>query len=383
MSTVKIAAHYVQSGTAVGAKSEFAQALDRIVRERRPRKVIETGTFLGQGTTAVIAAALRDAGIDDARFYSIECNQVHHEHALRNLRDAGLAERVTLLHGLSVPRSLLPTLQQIEERCVRNIEFDEIFIDHEEHQRAWLYFKETDFGGVPEDLLGECLRRFDGRPDLVLLDSGGHMGNLEFNYLVERLDGPCVVALDDIHHIKHHKSFRQLQSDDRFELVTSSREKFGFCVALFKGPKTRAASVPPREARGGTAQTTGAATSGDFAALSGALTAEYDRAQALAASGRPAEALQALQQLSTLEGVLSLVWNDIGALHFFAGDRDAAQRAFEHATLLDPRQLQALKNLADLHQQAGRPEEARRALQTAARIAPDDADVAAQLRQLG
>jgi ADP-heptose:LPS heptosyltransferase len=56
---------------------------------------------------------------------------------------------------------------------------------------------------------------------------------VEFNYLIERLQGPCYIILDDIRHIKHHRSLKQMGDDLRFTILTVSDEKFGFCIAKF------------------------------------------------------------------------------------------------------------------------------------------------------
>ncbi len=216
----------------VGTESEFGTALERIVVERRPSRIIETGTFEAKGTTLAIARGLRKSG-HAARFLTIECNALNYDRALRNLARDGFLGMVTPLHGLSVPRQILPSLEQIKKWCVEDIEFDDIFVDHYEADRAQRYYAETNFDGVPDNLLGACLNLFDNQPDLVLLDSGGHMGNVEFNYLIEALEAPCVIALDDILHIKHHRSYRQIKSDPRFRLLSESREKFGSCIAEF------------------------------------------------------------------------------------------------------------------------------------------------------
>jgi ADP-heptose:LPS heptosyltransferase/predicted O-methyltransferase YrrM len=235
---IKIAGEHAQDQdlTKVATESDFARSIREIFSSIKPKKIIETGTYHGEGTTRVIASTLRDLGLAGAEFYSIECNPDNYARAVENLRQSGLSPFVKVLNGLSTPRSDLPSYQEIETRYVRNLDsigFDDIFIDHQEQQRALLYFKETDFSNIPEDLLGACLRHFDFRPDFVLLDSGGHMGNIEFNLLIGGLRGPCFVALDDIYHIKHHLSFHQMQKDPRFRIVVSSKEKFGFCIAQF------------------------------------------------------------------------------------------------------------------------------------------------------
>jgi hypothetical protein len=218
--------------TLVETESQFGRAVNDLFARVHPRRVIETGTYWGTGTTTIIAKALRDLGIEDAEFISIEVNPRNLDRAAANLAKAGLV--VELVNGLSVPRILLPDLNRIEQDLVRNVLADGLVVDHEEQDRARLYFKETDFSDLPDDVLGNALERFDYRPDFVLLDSGGHMGHIEFRYLIEKLRGPCHIALDDIYHVKHFRSFQEMKQDNRFELVAASEEKFGFCIARFE-----------------------------------------------------------------------------------------------------------------------------------------------------
>ena len=88
----------------------------------------------------------------------------------------------------------MPSIRILKRSTVDNVEFDNIFVDHHENERAELYFKETNFNNVPEDLLGECLKKFNYKPDFVLLDSGGSYGFMEFNYLINQLQNECYVA---------------------------------------------------------------------------------------------------------------------------------------------------------------------------------------------
>jgi len=231
--------------TQIQEGSGFETSLRELVLSIKPRTIIETGTYLGNGTTRIVATALRDAGLVDTTFYSIECNPLHHRQAYCNLDQAGLLPFVKPLLGLSVPRNLLPSVESILDDTVRNVVEDGIFVDHQEQDRAGLYYRETDFPDIPEDLIGACLEQFGSRPDLVLLDSAGHMGSVEFEYVVERLQGECYLVLDDIRHVKHYRSFQMLQKDPRFTVITSSDEKFGFCIARFN-PGTRVESTAER-----------------------------------------------------------------------------------------------------------------------------------------
>lgn len=233
---IKIAGQNDNSGkdlTQIDDGSSFADAIRELVRRERPRKIIETGTYLGTGTTKIIASALREFAVESPEFFSIEVNPNNFAQAQSNLAQAGLNRFVRTLLGVSVPRTMLPTIADLEEKFVRNIELSDVYIDHKEHERAILYYKETDFHGIPEDLLRESLAAFDFKPDFVLLDSGGHMGNIEFNYLLSLLKGPCFIALDDVFHVKHAISFKQIKGDKRFVLLTHGKEKFGFALAHF------------------------------------------------------------------------------------------------------------------------------------------------------
>jgi ADP-heptose:LPS heptosyltransferase len=242
---IKVASDYDEGAdlTQVSGESAFSRSIFEIFEKHRPRKIIETGTYRGLGTTAVIASTLQKLGISDPQFYTIEINPMLFREAESNLQRAGLASYVKQLLGLSVPRALLPTIEQIQQACVTNIEHDDIFIDYSESARAQSYFRETSVSGVPDDQLGRALAEFDNSPDFVLLDSGGHMGFVEFSYLLSKLKRPCIIALDDVNHIKHRKSFLLMKQDTRFSMLVEADEKFGFCIAQFQPSRASAALV--------------------------------------------------------------------------------------------------------------------------------------------
>ncbi len=222
---------YVENGIKVELKSQFSAKINELFKKIRPKKIIETGTYLGTGTTTIIAKALRRLKIEDALFFTIEVNPRHYQQAKIYFLSNNL--KVKALNGLSSPRALLPNRQQIAQKTLLKNGSADIFVDHSEEKRVELYYNETNFSDVPDNLLYECLKMTDFQPDFVLLDSAGHIGDIEFNYLLENLKCTCYIALDDIYHIKHHNSFQKIQSDPRFEVIVASDEKFGFCIAKF------------------------------------------------------------------------------------------------------------------------------------------------------
>lgn len=222
-----VAASY--SSMSVNSATQFDAELRRVFERIRPGSIIETGTYLGRGTSTIIWRALNDLGIK-ADFTTIEVNPEHHRQATEYFAASGM--KINALLGLSVPRALLPSPKEIFDKFVQHREHEGIYYDHDEADRARLYFGETNFD-VPEDLLAVAMRKYNYRPDFVLLDSAGHMGFAEFEYFMSMVKGPCHLMLDDIYHCKHYKTLQQVKADPRFEILVESKEKFGFCILRY------------------------------------------------------------------------------------------------------------------------------------------------------
>jgi len=213
----------------VDAATQFETELRTLFGKFRPSRIIETGTYLGQGTSSIIWRALRDLGIN-ADFTTIEVNPEHHRLATAYFRAQGMNIRAEL--GVTVPRDMLPNKTEIADKFITNREYSGIYYDHDESVRADRYFSETNFD-VADDLLFTAMRRVAFKPDFVLLDSAGHMGFIEFQCLMSLIQGDCLLMLDDVCHCKHFKTLQVIKQDPRFEILVESREKFGFCIARY------------------------------------------------------------------------------------------------------------------------------------------------------
>lgn len=316
----------------INMDSDFAEALHGIIFEKRPVKIIETGTYHGTGTTAIIAKALEQCKIENAVFYSIEVNPENVKQALLNLQKQHVLHFVKILNGLSIPRNLLPGTAEIEEKCVNHIEFPNLYIDHHKQERVKKYHEETNWESLPDDLLGKCLKEFNDRPDFVLLDSAGHIGNIEFNYLIERLKSECMIALDDTYHIKHHKSLLQIQEDPRFCLLVNSKERTGFCIARFN---------PVPESK----QTNGPATV--------FLSELIKEGESLFAQGKTVEAIQCFQDVLDRDPKNGTALNNLGVMAFQLNDLQLAENFLVKAVRLNRRDPESIANLANLYAQQG------------------------------
>ena len=218
----------------VDALSTFGKTLRGVIQDVKPKKIIETGTYLGKGTTTVIASALRDFNIDSTKFYSIEVNPQYFRSAYIHLRDMGLLDYVMLINGLSIFRKQLPNKDEIKKNFLDKEWPKEVYIDHSKETRVDRYFEETNFDNVPEGVLLTCLGKLSQSPDLVLLDSGGHIGGIEFDTLIPVLKKECIIALDDVFHVKHYTNLKKIEKDPRFKILHLSKEKFGYCITHFR-----------------------------------------------------------------------------------------------------------------------------------------------------
>lgn len=219
----------IQKDGATGGK-DFLDFLTTLIVTNRITRVIETGTLHGTGTTRAILTGLKKVTWD-FQFISIECNPENMRIAQRNLS----SEKVQLFNGLSIPDNLKPGIDSIRFDDYP----DDIIVDHPERERAARYYRETNFD-VQDCLLQLALEFIGGHPELIVLDSAGHMGTIEFDYLMSLVSDKKIqfyIALDDTGHVKHFKTKQKIRADSRFTPVFSSTQKFGSDCYFFQNDR--------------------------------------------------------------------------------------------------------------------------------------------------
>jgi hypothetical protein len=83
-------------------------------------------------------------------------------------------------------------------------------------------------------MIKKYLSEMKNNNPLILLDSSGGVGYLEFKTTLDALNGkPFIIILDDIHHVKHHRSYlRILKTLLNFTVVGRKlRRWLAFCHA--------------------------------------------------------------------------------------------------------------------------------------------------------
>jgi len=219
---------------------DFALNLENLIGQENITTVIETGGYIGLGSTTIIANALKAQ--KDTMFLSIEVSPECIEDAKINLQRLELDHKVRHINALSIPRSLEPEPADIEELVVGHVnelremgiavevEFDEI------DRTMYYYLESAHHADVPDDGLKTAftiLKKHQRRPELILLDSAGHLGFIEFQYLISLLRNTCYIALDDVFHIKHIDTFCAMKGDPRFDIRALGMEKNGYLIAKF------------------------------------------------------------------------------------------------------------------------------------------------------
>ena len=228
-----------QHGISVARSPRLVEALRQAAAQLSPRAVLETGTYLGQGTTRLLLEALADR--PPQVFFTIEVSPAFYAEAVLNLLHAPF---VHCIWGL--------TVGQVEaEQFIRN---DDLLRDFEKYPDLYIdadqpvdaYLREVRGAGgteqpleiIPDMWLERLLPRIRDQRPLIALDSAGGIGWFEFQELLRLMQmAPFGLFLDDINHVKHYRSFKAVQADARFRLVDHDYEQ-GWAVALFT-PRAR------------------------------------------------------------------------------------------------------------------------------------------------
>lgn len=199
----------------------FLEALRRF----NPSVILETGTHLGTGSTKMLAY------LNPKKLYTIECSYVNYVQAKENLKHFQFVE---CLHGLSVG------VEESKEFMALNADIfqDDVFVD--DASPIEFYTNEImgmlnggeQINNMKQNLIFDILPTIADQNPLILLDSAGGIGFLEFKKVKEIMgERPYILVLDDTHHVKHHRSKLSIQQDPMFKIVYND-DVHGRLIAL-------------------------------------------------------------------------------------------------------------------------------------------------------
>ena len=227
----------------------LTQALATAIGVAHPRIVVETGTYLGQGSTRIIASAFQEKPPE--KFYTLEISRSYYEAARQNLSDLPYVE---VLWGLSMGRSEAERFIREDAFLRTGAQSLHLKVDHSDPIEFYLREIRGQFGGsapaddAPDHLLESILLEVREKVPLIALDSAGGIGWLEFQEVLRLQEGyPFVLFLDDVNHVKHHRSRLCVKSHPDFSIIDCDMND-GWLVAIYgrsRFPRTTLSATRP------------------------------------------------------------------------------------------------------------------------------------------
>jgi hypothetical protein len=165
--------------------------------------IIESGTYTGLGSSQMLARTR------PVKMVTIESDFNCFRQAVNNLEKFPF---ITPYWGLSVDRN------EAIDFIVNNQDYylPEVFVD--DTDPISFYLNEVSVPCFKENLLEHFLTEFADKNPLILLDSAGGIGFLEYS-IVRKVMGskPHSLILDDTHHVKHYRS--RLDALNHYSLI--------------------------------------------------------------------------------------------------------------------------------------------------------------------
>lgn len=185
--------------------------------------VIETGTYDGTGSTSFIANALRERPFPKV-LHTIEVNATHWAQAKHHL--AG-DPAVHCHWGCSVEVAKAIEFMAVDPAIQNPEVYPEIWCDHMENAATHYAGELGAYVGHADDpdwegegLLEKLLIQYRDDKPLVVLDSAGGIGLMEFAIMMHVMDGrEFFVLLDDVHHVKHFRSLSTIRGLKEFRVL--------------------------------------------------------------------------------------------------------------------------------------------------------------------
>jgi hypothetical protein len=230
---MKLYAEYAHASMAVRDDSDIEIALKELQTEHPVDVIIETGTYLGTGSTRMLAEFFERNG-SIRRFVTVEANWSYWKAARFNLQRFPFVE---LKWGLSVNEQKAIEFIRTDPAIREHHRYPDIFID-DINDPIGFYTREIQGGRASlkefvkrtlywqgEDLLARTLTRHKNDWPLIVLDSAGGIGRLEFQITLETMGSASyALFLDDTHHLKHFRSLEAIRSNSNFRLIRMAHD---------------------------------------------------------------------------------------------------------------------------------------------------------------
>jgi hypothetical protein len=244
---------YAHASVSMSKDQEFIDAIATLFRNNKIEYIVESGTYMGTGSTKTIADLVLQNKVPIKTLYTIEVDRKLFSKAIKNLRKYPF---VTPIWGISVDPEEAIKFVNTDDAIQNHEKYPDVFIDTlnnpvqfyiselngqlSQTSKPEGFFSKIFSNNVSpkesfeKNVFKRILLGVKECNPLILLDSAGGIGFLEFNTVLDYLkEKKFIIILDDIHHLKHFRSLAYIENSKNFTVLNKSPQH-GWVIAMYK-----------------------------------------------------------------------------------------------------------------------------------------------------
>lgn len=250
---MKLYVDYEFASVSMSSDGDFIKALEDLFERNAISHILESGTFLGLGSTKLLAETIVRLKKPPPVFYTIEVDLALYKKACKNVAKYNF---IKPLWGLSVRSEDAVAYIKTDEAIRHHERYEDVYIDdikdpvtfylneinghlsklYYKKNRLIQFFKnlvETKNPIFEENLFAKIIPEIKYTKPLILLDSAGGLGYLEFKTICSLMEEkPFFLILDDVHHLKHFRSYNDIATNGNFTILAENK-KHGWVIAKY------------------------------------------------------------------------------------------------------------------------------------------------------
>ena len=245
---------YKYTSVSMNKDMDLINSLAELASKNTIKYIIETGTHRGLGSTTMLGNAFKNSSSLKS-LNTIEIDYTNYTLAKKNLVQFSF---VNCCYGCSLDLNDAIAYVKQDEAILNHEKYPEVFIDNAKDPINF-YVNELE-GRLNEssnniikqflkkilrpsrnantkptyNLLPSLIKEFSNHEMLIVLDSAGGVGHMEFQITDELMKNKnYYILLDDTHHLKHFRGYDIIKNRGDFSIINAS-EKNGWVLAYHK-----------------------------------------------------------------------------------------------------------------------------------------------------
>ena len=242
---------YKYTSVSMNKDMDLINSLAELASKNTIEYIIETGTHRGLGSTTMLGNAFKNSSSLKS-LNTIEIDYTNYTLAKKNLSQFIF---VNCHYGCSLDLNDAIAYVKQDEAILHHEKYPEVFIDNAKDP---INFYVNELEGRLNDssnniikqflkkilrpsrnantkpsynLLPSLIKEFGNHEMLIVLDSAGGVGHMEFQITDELMKNKnYYILLDDTHHLKHFRGYDIIKNRDDFSIINAS-EKNGWVLA--------------------------------------------------------------------------------------------------------------------------------------------------------